>query len=102
VVPPLHHDEHDPWLIVLLQLDAGLSDGQELSVENLLELALRDAISVEDDAGGLEAGRFVQLNELLSYHGSQVLNDLLLVLLHTHSDTVAVGVCVHAAHDGSN
>jgi hypothetical protein len=36
----LHHNEHDPCLRVLLQLYAGLSDGQELTVENLLELAL--------------------------------------------------------------
>lgn len=102
VVPLLHHDECDPWLIVLLQLYAGLSDGQELMVKNLLELALRDAVSVEDDAGGLEACGFVELNEQLSNHSSQVLDDLLSVLLYAHGGTVAVGVCVHAAHDGSN
>ena len=66
---------------------------------HLLELALGDAIAVEDDAGGLEAGGLVELNEQLSYHGSQVLDDLLSVLLHAHGGTVAVGVCVHAAHD---
>lgn len=66
---------------------------------NLLELALRDAISVEDDPGGLEACRFVELNEQLPHHGSQVLDDLLSVLLYTHGGAVAVGVCVHAAHD---
>ena len=100
--PLLHPDERDPSLRVLLQLYAGLSDGQELMVENLLELALGDAVAVEDDAGGLEAGGLVELNEQLSYHGSQVLDDLLSVLLHAHGGTVAVGVCVHAAHDGSN
>lgn len=31
----LHDDVGDAWLIVLLQLDAGVSDGQELVVENL-------------------------------------------------------------------
>lgn len=31
----LHHDIGDAWLIVFLQLDARISDGQELVVENL-------------------------------------------------------------------
>lgn len=66
---------------------------------HLLELALGDAVSVEDDAGRLEACRFVELNEQLTHHGSQVLYDLLSVLLYAHGGTVAVGVCVHAAHD---
>lgn len=66
---------------------------------HLLELALGDAIPVEDDAGGLEAGRLVELDEQLPDHGSQVLDDLLSVLLDTHGGAVAVGVCIHAAHD---
>lgn len=41
VVPLLHHDECDPWLIVLLQLYAGLSDGQELMVKNLQDRGRR-------------------------------------------------------------
>lgn len=31
----LHDDVGDAWLIVFLQFDAGVSDGQELVVENL-------------------------------------------------------------------
>lgn len=31
----LHHDICDSWLIVFLQFNAGVSDGQELVVENL-------------------------------------------------------------------
>lgn len=58
VVLLLHHNERDPWLIVLFQLYAGLSDGQELMVESLLKVALGDAISVEDDANGLKTCRF--------------------------------------------
>lgn len=58
VVLLLHHNERDPWLIVLFQLYAGLSDGQELMVESLLKVALGDAISVEDDASGLKTCRF--------------------------------------------
>lgn len=33
----LHHDICDSWLIVFLQFNAGVSDGQELVVENLRE-----------------------------------------------------------------
>lgn len=58
VVLLLHHNGCDPWLIVLFQLYAGLSDGQEFMVESLLKLALRDATSVEDDASGLKTCRF--------------------------------------------
>ena len=57
---------------------------------------------VEDDTAGLEAGRFIELNKQLSHHSSQVLDDLLSVLLHLRGGTVAIGVCVHTAHDGSN
>lgn len=35
MVALLHYDECDPWLIVLLQLDTGLSDGQQLMMEDL-------------------------------------------------------------------
>lgn len=98
----LHHDERDPWLRVLLQLYAGLSDGQELMVENLLELALRDATLIEDDVGGLEACRSVELNEQLLHNSSHVVDDLLSGMLHMHGGTVAVWGCVHATHDSSN
>lgn len=96
-----HHNERDPRLIVL-QLYEGLSDGQELMVENVLEQALGDAISVEDDASGLEACRFVELNEQLLHHSSQVVDDLLSELLYVHGGIVAVGVCIHPVQDGSN
>lgn len=33
----LHHDVCDSWLIVFLQFNAGISDGQELIVKNLYE-----------------------------------------------------------------
>lgn len=102
VVPLLHHNKCNPWLVVLFQLDTGLADGQQLVVKDLLELALGDTVTVEDDAGGLEACGLVELDEQLAHHGGQVLNDLLPVLLHTHSGTVAVGVRIHAAHDCGN
>lgn len=69
---------------------------------HLLELAFGDAVTVEDDAGGLEARGLVELDEELADHGGQVLYDLLPVLLHAHSGAVAIGVGVHAAHHLQN
>ena len=63
------------------------------------KLAFRNPISVEDDAGRLEARGLVELDEQLAHHGRQVLDDLLPVLLHAHGGTVAVRVGIHAAHD---
>lgn len=35
MVPLLHHHEGDARLVVLLQLDAGLADGQQLMLQHL-------------------------------------------------------------------
>lgn len=37
MVPLLHHHEGDARLVVLLQLDAGLADGQQLVLEHLYQ-----------------------------------------------------------------
>ena len=76
-------------------------EGREKAGEtaDLLELPLGDTVSVEDDAGGLEACGLVELDEKLAHHGRQVLDDLLPVLLDAHGGAVAVRVGVHAAHD---
>lgn len=65
---------------------------------HLSELSLGHSVSVEDDPGWLVAGRFVELDEELSHHGSQVLDDLLSGPLDPHCSTVPAGVGVHAAH----
>lgn len=49
----------------------------------LTELALADAITVEDHPGGLEARAAVELYEQLLDHRRQVLDDLLAVRLHS-------------------
>lgn len=68
-------------------------------VYHLVELALRDAITVVDDSGRLEAGGLVELDEQLPNHGGQVLDDVLAVLLHPHCGTVSAGVGIHTAND---
>lgn len=64
----------------------------------LWQLSLRNSISVENDARGLEAGGFVELNEQLSHHVGQILNDLLPWPLHSHGGTVPAGMSVHTAN----
>lgn len=66
---------------------------------DLVELALRNAVAVVDDSGGLEASGFVELDEELPHHGGQVLDDVLAMLLHTHRGAVSAGVGVHATNN---
>lgn len=127
VVSLLHHHEGDSRLVVLLQFYTGLPDGQQLMLEHLqrskikdiqpisnhsriseisswfrpdlVELALRNAVAVVDDSGGLEASGFVELDEELPHHGGQVLDDVLAMLLHTHRGAVPAGVGVHATNN---
>lgn len=75
--------------------------GQQTSCfkRDLVELALGDAVAVVDDSGGLEASGLVELDEQLSHHGGQVLDDVLAMLLHTHRGAVSAGVGVHATND---
>lgn len=68
-------------------------------VYHLVELALRDSITVVDDSGGLEAGGLVELDEKLPHHGGQVLDDVLAVLLHTDCGTVSAGMGVHTTNN---
>ena len=62
------------------------------------ELALWHAIPVEDDSSGLVAGGHVELDEQLSDHRGQVLDDLLPGPLDPHRGTVPAGMGVHTAH----
>lgn len=64
----LHHNISDPRLVVLFQFDAGITNGQQLIMEDLRELAFRNPISVEDDTGRLEAGGLVELDQQLTHH----------------------------------
>ena len=98
VVSLLHHHKGDPRLVAILQLHARLPDGDELVVQDLLELTLADPVPVEDDPLRLEAGALVELYEHLPDHGGQLCYDLLPVLLHPHSGTVTAGVGVHTGH----
>lgn len=134
----LHHNICDSWLIVFLQFNTGISDGQELVVKNLhkekkvnkcrhnstrsnqkrnrpghrvatfdchtylWQLSFRNSISVENNARGLEAGGFVELNEQLSHHVGQILNDLLPRPLDSHGGAVPAGMSIHTANHLEN
>lgn len=69
------------------------------SAAYLVELAFRDAISVVDYACWFEACGFVELDEQLSHHGGQILNDVLTVLLHPNRGTVSTWVGIHTANN---
>ena len=89
----LHDDERDAGLVANLELHARLTDGAKLLCEHLFknmiiyyivrfestehlscsathtcELALTDAVAVEDDARGLEARAAVEMDEKLLDH----------------------------------
>lgn len=66
---------------------------------NLLKLPLRNSISVENDTSWFKSGWFVELNQQLSDHGSQILDDFLAVLLDPNSGTVAIGMSIHASYN---
>lgn len=66
---------------------------------HLLELPLRNTIPVEDDSSWFESRGFVELDQQLPDHGSQILDDFLAVLLHPHGGTVTVGMSIHASHN---
>lgn len=98
VVPLLHHHKGDPGLVAILQLHARLPDGDQLVVQDLLELTLTDPITIEDYPLGLEASALVELDEHLPDHGGQLRYYLLAVLLYPHCGTVTTGVGIHTGH----
>ena len=73
-MPLLHHYECDAGLVVGLQLDAGLSDGSQLVLQDVGELSLAHPVPVHDDPVGLVAtSAFVEHHEVLPHHLRQVL-----------------------------
>lgn len=63
----------------------------------LWQLSFRNPISVENNARGLKPGGFVELNEQLSHHVGQILDDLLPGPLDAHSGAVPAGMSIHTA-----
>lgn len=102
VMALLHDDEGNARAVVVLEVHARLPDGNQLVREDLLELALGDAVAVEDDAVRLEARRAVELNEQLFDHVCQILDDFLAMLLDAYCRRIPTWMTVHAAHDGRN
>ena len=102
VVAFLHGDEGDSGLVAALQHHAGLSDGPQLALQDVQELAFADTVAVEDDAGGLEASVAVELDEQLAHHVGQVGDGFVAVLLHSDGSGVSGGVGVHGPDDGGD
>ena len=103
VMTLLDHNEGDAGLVVSLQLDAGLSDGRQLVLEHVHELALAHTVPVDDDPVRLvAAGALVEHDQVLLDHGAQLLDDLLSVLLDPHRGRVPTGMGILGAHHSSN
>lgn len=68
------------------------------TISYLWQLSFRNSISVENDPGGLEPGRFVELNKQFTHHVRQILNDLLPGSLDSHCGTVSAGMSIHTAY----
>ena len=102
VVALLDDDEGDARLVAHLELHARFADSAQLERERLAELALADAVAVEDAARRLEARAAVELDEQLAHHRAQLLDDLLPVRLHSDCGGVATRVCVHRTNDLGN
>lgn len=99
VVSFLHHHKGYARLISNLQAQTGLPDGSQFVVEDVVELALANAVSVVDDACGLEVGVAIELEQQILNHGEEILDNFLTVGLHTHCSRVATWVGVHTRHN---
>lgn len=99
----LDHNKGDAGPVVPLDLDASFPDCGQLMLQYVQKLALRHAVTVQYDTVWLVAtGTLVKHDQQFSDHGTQLLNDLLPVLLHSHSGCIAAGVSVHRAHHCSD
>ena len=63
-----------------------------------MELPFANAISIENDSGGFESRRSVKLDEKLSDHGTQFVDDFLSVFLNSDCCGVARWMSVHTTH----
>jgi hypothetical protein len=88
VVALLHHDEGDAGPVVLLQVHAGLPDGQQLKLQNCVELSFRDPISVHHDPVWLEPSLLVEVNQGVLDHAGESADDILPCLLYADHSTV--------------
>lgn len=109
----IYEENADITLLLLLKKSTFAVVGQSNSVvatfyitfhslSYLWQLSFRNSISVENDARRLEPGGFVELNQQLSHHVRQILNDLLPGSLDSHRGTISAGMSVHTAYHLEN
>jgi len=98
MVPLLYHDEWDSRLVIHLEFHTGLADSTQLVGEDMTELSLTHAVTVENDARRLEPRRNIELNQKLLHHRRQLMNHLLSVLLDPHRGWIPAGMTVHTAY----
>lgn len=65
----------------------------------LLKLSFTDTISVENNSRWFETCCLVKLDEQFSYHGRQLLNDFLPVLLNSDGSGVSTRMGIHTGYN---
>lgn len=83
VMSLLDHNEGKGRLVVLVERGTGSTDGSDFRVHDLLELTLRDTITVKEDSFGLLTTSLVKVLEDLLDHVGKISNDLSAVSLDT-------------------
>ena len=63
-----------------------------------MELTFANAISIKDDSGGFESRGSVKLDEKLSDHGTQFVDDFLSMFLYSDRCSVARRMGVHTTY----
>ena len=86
MMPLLHNNKCDSWLVIRLKFDASFTNGCQLVLQHLRKLAFRDAVSVHDYSMGFVASsRLVKHHQMVLYHDCQVLDDFSTMSLHSDS-----------------
>jgi hypothetical protein len=68
MVPLLHGQIRNARLIAMLKPNASFPNRIQLEELQLVELALGNAVAIEDNPRRLEMSRFVELNQQLANH----------------------------------
>ena len=98
----LHHNESDAGPVVLLELHAGLADGEQLLLQHSVELALAYAVTIHHQPVRLEAGLLIEVDQGVPDHAGQRGYDVPARLLDPNNSAVGARVRVYGADEGGD
>ena len=106
VVSFLDDDESDRRFVSFFQTQTSLPDGRQLPFQNLGELALADAVAIENDSLRLSRRRgsrdLVEFFQNVEDHVLHVFDVFLTRRLNTDLGAIAECARIDTSHDGSN